>query len=292
MKKNTLNIAAALRGPWMFDQQSALSFAPLLAHLIKGDTSQLYEKIEARYVNSVISPSGKTLTSGEDVEEGSIGVIHIDGPMFKNGTWWAWGSDELMAMAEAFDNNSNIIGQIWRTNSGGGQVAAVAPYLDFHANRKKPVVELVDICASAAIWKAAPADFIMAENDISSAIGSIGVMTELQNWDKYFEQIGLEIHTIFADQSSEKGSAYADAKNGDYKKIKEELLNPLASKFQETIKKHRGSKLDLNVDGLLKGKMFFAEDAQAAGLIDGIGNFDAAIRKVKELSAVQDFMNQ
>lgn len=292
MKKNILDIAAALRGPWMFDQQSALSFAPFFANLIKGDTSALYEKIESRYINSIISSNGKTLSSGEDIEAGSIGVINFDGPMIKNGTWWAWGSDELVAMAEAFDNNENIIGQIWRTNSGGGQVSAVAPYLDFHANRKKPVVELVDLCASAAIWKASPANFIMAENDISAAVGSIGVMTELHNWSKYFEEIGLEVHTIFADPSSEKNAPYTKALEGDYKKIKKELLNPLANKFQETIKTQRGSKLDLNVSGLLNGKMFFAEDALAAGLIDGIGNLDAAIEKVKELSVVHTFMNQ
>jgi len=296
MKKNTPQFdASILRGPWLLEPHTALSFFPMIANHVMGDASGL-TKIEAALIRSVITPTGKEVRADEDIEEGSIGVIRITGPMFKYGNWWYWGADELVAMAQAFENNPNVVGQVWVCDSGGGQVSAVAPYLDFLQNKQKPVVAICDLCASANYWIASATDYVMAENNISASFGSIGVMVELTNWKKYYAKEGLDIHTIVADPSSEKNKAFQLALEGNYDEIRKELLNPLAIKFQNGVKLNRESKLDLNVNGLLNGKMFFTEDAISHGLADGVGNLNDAIKKVTELanttSAVQTFMNQ
>ena len=62
------------------------------------------------------------------------------------------------------------------------------------------------------------------------------------------------------------------------------MLNPLAREFQQAVKSHRPN-LDDKIDGILNGRMFFAKDALKYGLIDAIGNRDAATEEVRRLAA-------
>ena len=72
--------------------------------------------------------------------------------------------------------------------------------------------------------------------------------------------------------------------------MQSEILSPLAIQFQNHVKQSRQKKLKAETPGLLSGKMFFAEDALKAGLIDGIGNMQQAIQKALDLAEVQKFM--
>lgn len=66
--------------------------------------------------------------------------------------------------------------------------------------------------------------------------------------------------------------------------IKREELNPLAQRFQDEVASKRGEKLDKSVEGILSGRMFYAEDALKYGLIDSIGDKQYAINRARELS--------
>ena len=61
-------------------------------------------------------------------------------------------------------------------------------------------------------------------------------------------------------------------------------VGQLAREFQQAVKSHRPN-LDDKVDGILNGRMFFAKDALKYGLIDAIGNRDAATEEVRRLAA-------
>jgi len=80
------------------------------------------------------------------------------------------------------------------------------------------------------------------------------------------------------------------ALEGKFDLIRDEHLDPLALKFQSDLKTNL-PKLDLNVKGILTGKMFYADDALKAGFINAIGTEIQAIEKIKELAAVQSFIN-
>ncbi|WP_271407281.1 S49 family peptidase [Tenacibaculum soleae] len=228
-------------------------------------------------------------SSVNEAPKDSIGVIHITGPMIKYGNYYCWGADELVAQAQLFDKNPNIKGIVFIIDTGGGAVNAVAPYLDFLKNKTKPVVAWCDMCASAGYWVASGCDYIMAANTISSSFGSIGVMVTLRDASKYWKDLGVEDHVINADPSEHKNKTFELALKGDYKLIKKELLNPLAVQFQETVKANRPN-LKLDVEGIISGKMFFAQDSVDIGLADGIGNLQQAMDKVTELKAVQTIM--
>lgn len=219
--------------------------------------------------------------------EGSVAVIPLKGDMMKEGTMCSYGTEELAAVVREAADAKNIIGIRLDIDSGGGAVDAIPPMLDAIAHSQslgKPVVAACDLCASAAYYVASHCDSIVAVNDISAEFGSIGVMMQFPDYAKYYEQKGIKIHTIYSDLSDYKNAPFEAARKGDYKSIKEEMLNPLARQFQEAVKSHRKD-LKQDIDGILNGRVFYARQSLANGLIDQIGTTESATEKVRQLSA-------
>lgn len=219
--------------------------------------------------------------------EGSVAVIPLKGDMMKEGTMCSYGTEELAAVVREAADAENIIGIRLDIDSGGGAVDAIPPMLDaiaYSQSLDKPVVAACDLCASAAYYVASHCDSIVAVNDISAEFGSIGVMMQFPDYAKYYEQKGIKIHTIYSDLSDYKNAPFEAARKGDYKSIKEEMLNPLARQFQEAVKSHRKD-LKQDIDGILNGRVFFARQALANGLIDEVGTTESATERVRQLSA-------
>lgn len=217
-----------------------------------------------------------------------VAIIPLHGSMIKYGTMCAYGADEI---AEAIDEaaaDRKVMGIVLDIDSGGGAVDAVAPLVDAIKRTKamgKPVVACCDLCASAAYWTACECNEIMAANAISSEFGSIGVMMQFPDYAKYYEKEGIKVHTIYSNLSTYKNAPFEAAKKGEYESIKAEELDPLARKFQANVRAKRAGKLDEKVEGILSGKVFYAEDALKNGLIDSIGTLDRAVSRVREIAA-------
>lgn len=219
--------------------------------------------------------------------EGSVAVVQLRGDMMKEGTMCSYGTEEIAAVVREAADAKNIIGIRLDIDSGGGAVDAIAPMLDaiaFSQSKGKPVVAACDLCASAAYYVASHCDSIVAVNDISAEFGSIGVMMQFPDYAKYYEQKGIKIHTIYSDLSDYKNAPFEAARKGDYKAIKQEMLDPLARQFQEAVKSHRKN-LKQDIDGIVAGRMFYARQALDYGLIDQIGTTESATELVRKLSA-------
>ena len=139
------------------------------------------------------------------------------------------------------------------------------------------------MCASAAYYSAIYCNEIIAGNDISSEIGSIGVMMSFWDWAKAKEEQGGKQHTIYSNLSDWKNKPFELALKGEYEQIKLEELDPLAKKFQAAVIQRRGDKLKQETAGILAGRMFFAETAKEVGLIDHVGSLDMAIGRAREI---------
>ena len=260
--------------------------------LTKTPTLLNSKDLQAGRIREIVDSQGNYLQVDQDnIPVDSVGIVRCIGPMYKYGGWWNWGSDELVAFARAFDEHPNIVGQVWQDDSGGGTISSVAPYLEFLQNKQKPVVSLLDTCGSASYYKNCGVDHMMAENDISAMFGSIGVMIQFYDYSKMMEEMGIVEHIINADPSQHKNEAFKLALKGQYKKIKKEFLNPAAIKFQDHVKAMR-PRLNIEVEGILSGKMFYAEEALEHGMIDSIGGLEAAIDRVKFLATARSFITR
>lgn len=245
----------------------------------------LYRSADMVQVPEALASDGQVGNGGN---KNKVAIIPLHGTMIKYGTMCAYGADEI---AEAIDEaaaDRKVMGIVLDIDSGGGAVDAVAPLVDAIRRTKamgKPVVACCDLCASAAYWTACECNEIMAANSISSEFGSIGVMMQFPDYAKYYEKEGIKVHTIYSNLSTYKNAPFEAAKKGEYESIKAEELDPLARKFQANVRAKRAGKLDENVEGILSGKVFYAEEALKNGLIDSIGTLDRAVNRVREIAA-------
>ena len=242
----------------------------------------------AEYPGISGSTGGAGQPGGDDGKKNFVAIIPLRGTMIKYGTMCSYGADEIAAAIDEATANKKVTSIVLDIDSGGGAVDAVAPLVDAIRRAKaarKPVVACCDLCASAAYWAACECNEIMAANSISSEFGSIGVMMSFPDYAKYYEKEGIKVHTIYSNLSTYKNAPFEAAKLGKYDDIKTEELDPLARKFQANVRAKRAGKLNEDIEGILSGKVFYAEDALKYGLIDSIGTLDRAIARVRELAA-------
>lgn len=282
---------------WALSEQHAQAWLLMVAQILKGkhpkqtgESPKVAEKEMRRYV---VDEHGEPVNRNEhpNTPQGSIGVVEITGSMHKYGSWSHWGADELIYFAEEFERDPAIIGQIWVIDSGGGSVKAIAPYLEFLKKKTKPVIGLADTCASAALYIGVGTDKLYARNNISAMFGSIGIMTTIMDFTEYLKAEGITEHVIYASQSSYKGKSYDEALKGNYKEFRKEHLDPMAIQFQNFVKQSRPN-LKTDVEGILEGKMFYADQALQYGFIDGIMDLEEAADQVKFLAGARSFMFQ
>lgn len=267
-----------------------------LHHDVEDFSAQPYSAehpIEVKMMDAALAQS----VEGGQGDAQVVAVIPLIGTMIKYGTWCNYGADEI---AEAIDEaaaDARVCGIVLDVDSGGGAVDAIAPLVAAIGRARakgKPVVASCDLCASAAYYVACHCDEIMADNTISSEFGSIGVMMSFPDYAKYYESVGIKIHTIYSSLSDYKNQPFELAKEGKYELIKSEQLDPLARRFQDTVRARREGKLDEKVEGILAGRVFFAEEALKNGLIDSIGSLEKAVSRCRELVAeasINDFIH-
>jgi protease-4 len=213
--------------------------------------------------------------------------------------WSSYGTESKTKFLKAIYDIPNIKGVVLDINSGGGEVDGTMTFANAIKNRNKPVVALVNsIAASAAYWIAQNSDTILM-NDSTAQVGSIGVMMTFIDDQKYWEDMGIKWVDIIADKSQDKNKGYFDALKGKYQTIKNESLNPLREMFAQAVIDARGTKIDLEAENVLSGKMYFAsatpsgnKSAIDVGLADGIGDMEAAINQVLKLAETAKYVRQ
>lgn len=287
-----------LLGQWMIEQHAAFQYIEKLFDL----PINLFElKERGEFVFSIATEFSIQAASGIDgakttfdkAPKGSVAIIPLTGVFLKYGTDYNFGTSEIAQFVMAAANSKNIEAILFDVDSGGGAANSINPLLSAinYAKTKKPVCAIADRAASAAYYVIAGCDFIMAENDITSSFGSIGVMTSFKSFAPFLEKHGITSRNIYAPESDHKNSAVEAAEKGDDSLIKSEILSPLAVQFQNHVKASRSGKLNEAIPGILAGKMFYANDAKKHGLIDSIGNLPQAIEKALLLADVKKFMN-
>ena len=293
------------RGLWAMHPGQAMSQGATIQQLMNrdwagSDQTEDLDKTRGRSALpvAVISAAGHLFSGSESfdkVPQGSTAVIPLKGTMLKYGTMCTYGTEEIAGQILEAGSHRNISSVIIDIDSGGGAVDAVAPIVQsiikIRNEAKKPVVASADLCASAAMWAASACTRIVANNEISAEFGSIGVMMSFMDIIPYYEKEGFKFHSIYAPESDYKNKPFQLALEGKYEEIQNEELSPLAISFQNAIKANRGSKLNLEVPGLLNGRMFFAKNdkdnslnAKEVGLIDEVGTFDLAVRLARDLA--------
>lgn len=289
-----------LNKSWLIDlrqvDQHTILIQKYLEHDVEAFSGEvLNEKQPLVYEKSSSLFNDKGSNQNNDVLGTVAAIVPMHGNMLKEGTMCSYGTEDVAQVLRQAADDESVGGIVLDIDSGGGAVDAIAPMVDaimYAQKKQKCVVACCDLCASAAYWVATACDEIIANNTISSEFGSIGVMMSFPDYAKYYENAGIKVHTIYSDLSTYKNAPFEAAKEGKYELIKSEGLNPVAKKFQDVVKSSRKN-LDTSVEGIIQGRVFYAEDAKKYGLIDSIGNRAFAIERCMALSAdavVNDYL--
>lgn len=289
-------ISQVFRGTWFLYPQIAIGFADFAANLIAGKLSieetkkpfrSLYrDESGAKGMISASEDENRTGSIFDAAPKNSVAILPLKGQMFKEDTLCSYGTETIASYIREAADHENIISIVLDVDTGGGAVDSVSPILDAnkYAKEKVPVVASVEMGASAGYYGISNADLIIPSNNISSALGSIGVMFSYADIQPYWEKQGYKFHTVYAPESDHKNLPFEELLKGNYDLIKKEMLSPIARQFQKDVRENRKGKVDITVKGILNGRMLFATDAIKHGLADELGNMDHAIKRALELA--------
>jgi len=281
------------RGEWAFHVDSLSLWLPTAVNLIERNAIELPTTQESAGI-TFLNESGKAVSAMDVIEENTrqdvVAVVSAIGPMMKYSGLCTKGADSLINEMKLAMDLPAVKAIILNIDSPGGSVSAVSAFQEFQPQKTKPIVALVDLCASAHYWAACLiSDHIMARNSISAEVGSVGVMVSFIDNREALKEKGYKVHEIFAPESEHKNKAFLLAREGKYDMIQEDYLSPSAKKFQADVRSARPNLIE--EVGVLTGKTFKAELAEEYNMIDSIGNMQKAVERALLLAEISEVTN-
>ena len=178
---------------------------------------------------------------------------------------------------------------VMRINSPGGTVTASdIMFRELHGFRQTtgmPVVAvMMDVAASGAYYVALAADTIVAHP--TTVTGSIGVIMISLNAEGLMQKVGLAAATIKSGERKDMGSpfrALTPEERGIFQSVIDELHRQFVAKVVE-----RRRLTPETARALADGRIYTAEQAREAKLIDRIGYMDDALAVARRAIGVDE----
>ena len=204
----------------------------------------------------------------------NIAMLRLSGVMRLEDSLSTLGVRSLADYIQAADQDPDIRGILLDVNSGGGEAVAGSYLKDAIESASKPVVVHGHFVGSAAYLAALAADEIILSSEMAKA-GSIGAMITINK--EMLQAYKERFIDVYATQSKDKNKEFREAMNGDMSFI-QKSIDKAADIFQDTVLQYRKIK---DKDKALSGSMFYAKEAKALGLVDGIGGIGYAVKRLR-----------
>jgi serine protease SohB len=166
-------------------------------------------------------------------------------------------------------------------NSPGGspvQSAQIAGRIrDLALEKQRHVIAFVeDVAASGGYWLACAADEIFA--DASSIVGSIGVVSAGFGFHDAIQRLGIERRVHTAGERKALLDPFQPERPDDLALL-EDIQRDIHARFIAQVRERRGQRLKGEDGELFDGRVWTGEAAVAQGLIDGLGEARAVLRR-------------
>lgn len=169
---------------------------------------------------------------------------------------------------------SNIVLDV---DSPGGSVFGVQEMADtiYHARAEKPIVAVANsVAASAAYWLASAAsEFVVTP---SGEVGSIGVIMAHTDWSQWNADKGLKVSYIYAGDHKAEGNP-DEPLDDQAREYFQSHVDAYYQRFVGAVARNRGVSASHVNERFGQGRMFLAEDAKAAGMVDRIATLEQVI---------------
>jgi protease-4 len=187
--------------------------------------------------------------------------------------------------AESDNSVSSILIDV---NSPGGSPVASEEIMNTIKKSKKPVVVWIsDVGASGAYLAASSADKIIASP--SSMVGSIGVIMELTDLSKYYQNLGVNKYSIKAGQYKDMGADYRPLTTSE-KNMLQGMVDQDYDHFITIVSENRHLEKNYTTS-IAEGKIYTGTQAKDLKLIDETGGKTHALDIAAELGGIKGNYN-
>ena len=198
----------------------------------------------------------------------------------------------LARVRESLDRarqDAQVKAVVLRINSpGGGVTASDILYHELKTFRQETGVKLVshimDVGASGAYYAALASDAITAQP--TSVTGSIGVIMYRIDATGLMQKIGIQAEEIKSADKKGLGSPFRPVSDEE-RRIFQGFIDSLYGRFTGLVANERRMAPEA-VKKMADGRIFTSAEAQAGGLIDGIGYLEDAIELAKKKAGLAE----
>lgn len=208
----------------------------------------------------------------------SIAIMQLSGPMQIEDGWCTEGVQTFSNRLKANYANKDVKAIVVEGNTGGGESLAGQLLKSTVKDRNKPVIFLSHFLASAGVNASLTADARFAIGK-QTQVGSIGSYISLNK--KRLEEYKATYEEIYAKTSPDKNLSWRQYLSGNIDLLVEEATNS-ANMFRDEVSRYLVLNESLK-ESTLAGGMFYAEDAQNRGLIDGIMTFNETFDFIEQI---------
>jgi len=202
-----------------------------------------------------------------------ISVINVDGVIANDAN-----NDTVVDMLEDARKDPSVVGVIMHINSPGGSVYAsekIYKEIKKIQETNKPVYAVMqELAASGGYYISAPCDKIFASNETFT--GSIGVIMQSYSLEGLFEKYGIKQQNITTGKMKDAGSP-GKALDKEEREYLQNLVDSAFARFVKVVADGRDMS-EADVRKLADGRIYDGSQAVENGLVDSIGDLEAAYK--------------
>jgi protease-4 len=194
---------------------------------------------------------------------------------------------EVVSQLRLAEKDDRIKAVLFKIDSPGG--TATASDILYHEivafkqrSGAKVVVSMMNLATSGGYYVSLSADVIMAHP--TTVTGSIGVILMRPEVSGFMEKIGVDVQVNKSGENKDMGSPFRPTTPAEEAML-QELADSLGRRFVDLVKQHR--ELDSQeMTSVAGARVFLADAAVAAGLVDKTGYLQDAIDEAKAIAGI------
>jgi protease IV len=224
------------------------------------------------------------------LELNKIAMIEIEGFIGEDGALLSGGGTtpaDIRQKLEMAAKDRYVKGVLLRIDSPGGEVTAsdliYSEIRAFCAKTKKPVVAYtMSVAASGAYYIAIASDDIVAHP--TGITGSVGVIMLTVNVERLLGYIGVQTLPVKSGEKKDMGSPFRSM-SADEKSLFQELNQTMFDRFLGLVKARRHLSEEASRT-ISDGRVVSAPEALKLGLVDKMGDIEAALDEVRKKAGI------
>ncbi len=198
------------------------------------------------------------------------------------------GGDSTAKLIRKARQDADVKALVLRVDSGGGSSFASDVIREelalFQATERPLVVSMGGVAASGGYWISMTADEIWANRN--TVTGSIGVTASIPTLQRALDRLGLHVDGVGTTRLA--GQLRIDRELGsDVKSLLTQGVANTYRQFITAVARYRDKTPD-EIDQIARGRIWSGQDAQQLGLVDKLGDLDAAVASAAELAGLEE----